>query len=192
MRTIKKSIRGLWYYLWGHIFGFFLYDKEYLTGKWFEGKLDGLCSLGWEWVTHDAIGKVFCMDNKEARFPINQKCRVICPGNISFDPDDLNNFHSFGIYYQALGKISIGRGTFIGPNVGLITSNHDPSNPDKHLEPKAIVLGKKCWIGMNSVILPGVILGDNTVVGAGSVVTHSFEGGNVVIAGSPAKLIRHL
>ena len=45
---------------------------------------------------------------------------------------------------------------------------------------------------MNSVILPGVILGDNTVVGAGSVVTHSFEKGKVVIAGNPAKIIKEL
>ena len=192
MGAIRKGIKGLWFYFWGHIIGLFLYDKKYLTGKWFEGKMKGLCAIGWEWVAHDGIAKIFSMDNKEARFPINQKCRVICPENVIFDPDDLNNFQSFGIYYQALGKISIGRGTYIGPNVGLITSNHDPSNPDKHIEPKPIVLGRKCWIGMNSVVLPGVLLGDNTVVGAGSVVTHSFEEGNCVIAGSPAKLIRKL
>ena len=48
------------------------------------------------------------------------------------------------------------------------------------------------WIGMNSVILPGVTLGPGTVVGAGSVVTHSFPEGHCVIAGVPAKLIRNL
>lgn len=188
---IKKGIRGAWYFFWGHILGYLLFDRRYLTGKWFHGRFFGLCALGWEWVTHDGIGKLFSLDNREARFPINQKCRVICPENLIFDSDDLNNFQSFGIYYQALGEITIGKGTFIGPNVGLITSNHDPSNPEKHMKPKPIVLGRQCWIGMNSVILPGVVLGDNTVVGAGSVVTHSFEEGNCVIAGNPAKLIRY-
>jgi len=50
-------------------------------------------------------------------------------------------------------------------------------------------LGERCWIGMNSIILPGVRLGDGTIVGAGSVVTHSFPGGQVMIAGNPAKII---
>lgn len=54
------------------------------------------------------------------------------------------------------------------------------------------MIGDKCWIGMNSVILPGVVLGDNTIVGAGSVVTKSFENGHCVVAGNPAKLIKRL
>lgn len=45
---------------------------------------------------------------------------------------------------------------------------------------------------MNSVILPGVILGDRTIVGAGSVVNKSFPEGNVIIAGVPAKIVKHL
>ena len=45
---------------------------------------------------------------------------------------------------------------------------------------------------MNTVILPGVSLGDHTIVGAGSVVTKSFQEGNCVIAGNPAKVIRYL
>ena len=51
---------------------------------------------------------------------------------------------------------------------------------------------KNCWIGFNAVILPGVILGDNTIVGAGSIVTKSFESGHCVIAGNPAKIIKYI
>jgi acetyltransferase-like isoleucine patch superfamily enzyme len=60
------------------------------------------------------------------------------------------------------------------------------------MDGKDVVIGNKCWIGMNAMILPGVHLGDNTIVGAGSVVTKSFPEGNVVIAGNPAKLIKKL
>ena len=86
----------------------------------------------------------------------------------------------------------MGKDVWIAQNVGLITENHDPKNPENHLEPKNIVIGDRCWIGMNAVILPGVILGNNTTVGAGSIVTHSFPNGNCVIAGNPARLIRTL
>jgi len=190
MKEILKGLRGCWFWFWGHILAMFFYDKKYLTGRWFNGRMKGLCAIGWEWVTHDALGRIFFHDNKGARFPISQKCRVIFPNNIEFDPHDLNNFQSFGIYYQGIGKIQIGKGTYIAPNVGLITSNHDPNNPKAHLTPKDIHIGKECWIGMNSIVLPGVTLGDKTVVGAGSVVTKSFPEGNCIIAGNPAKVLR--
>lgn len=192
MSKISKGLRGLRNYCLGHFYALFFYDKKYLRGKWFSGKLDGLCSQGWEWVFNDARERRLNPVNKAARFPICSRCTVVYPENVEFDPDDLNNFKSFGIYYQAVGKIKIGRGTFIGPNVGLITANHDVNDLNKHQEVKSIILGDNCWIGMNSVILHGVILGDNTVVGAGSVVTHSFEKGKVVIAGNPAKIIKEL
>jgi acetyltransferase-like isoleucine patch superfamily enzyme len=114
-------------------------------------------------------------------------------GNISFHPDDLNNFQSPGTYIQNFkGKITIGYGSYIAPNVGIITANHDPQNLDAHLAGKDVVLGERCWIGMNAVLLPGVALGGRTIVGAGSVVTKSFPDGNCVIAGNPARLIRKL
>ena len=50
-----------------------------------------------------------------------------------------------------------------------------------------ITVGDSCFIGMNSILLPGVELGERTIVGAGSVVTKSFPEGNVVIAGNPAR-----
>jgi len=84
----------------------------------------------------------------------------------------------------------MGKGTQIAPNVGLITANHDLNDLTKHLPARNIMIGEKCWIGMNSVILPGVTLGDRTIVGAGSIVTKSFIGGNCIIAGNPAEFIR--
>jgi len=87
----------------------------------------------------------------------------------------------------------MGHGIMIGPNVGIITANHDLMNPNAgHQSGRDVVIGKNCWIGMNAIILPGVVLGDHTIVGAGSVVTHSFPEGWAVIAGNPAKKIRDL
>lgn len=192
MKLVKKILSGLWYYTWGHIFALFMYDKKYLKGRWFAGKFNGVCSMGWKWVVHDGWQRLFSNKNSLARFPVNQDCTVLCPHNIEFDVDDLNNFQGTGIYYQAFGKIRLGKGTYIGPNVGLITSNHDIGNLDEHITPKPILIGEKCWIGMNSVILPGVELGNNTIVGAGSVVTKSFKQGNCVIAGNPAKIIKEV
>lgn len=52
-----------------------------------------------------------------------------------------------------------------------------------------IIIGNSCFIGAQTIILPGVVLGDYTIVGCGSVVTKSFPEGNVVVAGNPAKVI---
>ncbi len=95
-----------------------MYDKKYLQGRWFAGKMYDLCSPGWRWVTHDAIWQLFLLENSDACFPVNRKCIVIHPENIEFEPSDIHNFQGFGNYYQAIGKIHIGRGTYIGPNVG--------------------------------------------------------------------------
>lgn len=96
-----------------------------------------------------------------------------------------------GCYIQAKGRIEIGDYTQISANVGLISSNHSIVDTRQHLVDE-IVIGKYCWIGMGAVILPGVTLGDFTVVGAGSIVTKSFPKGYVVIAGNPATPIKEI
>ena len=86
----------------------------------------------------------------------------------------------------------MGKGCYIAPNVGIITANHNPDDLMEHLPPQTVEIGDGCWVGMNSVILPGVTLGPRTVVGAGAVVTKSFPEGHVVIAGNPARILRQL
>lgn len=86
--------------------------------------------------------------------------------------------------------LEIGDNTIWANNVCIITGNHDFYNHAKYIC-KSVIIGKKCWLGNGVTILPGVELGDNVAVGANSVVTKSFPS-NVVIAGCPAKIIRHL
>lgn len=96
-----------------------------------------------------------------------------------------------GTYIQGAGGVYIGNFVRFGPNVGILSSNHDLYDRDKYVD-KRIVIGDYSWIGMNATVLAGVILGPNTIVGAGSVVTKSFPEGFCVIAGNPAKIIKKL
>ncbi len=97
-----------------------------------------------------------------------------------------------GCYIHGVNRIYIGDYTQFGPNVGLMSGNHDLYDFRKQSESKPIKIGKHCWIGMNVVIMPGVELGDFTIVGAGSIVTKSFPEGKCVIVGNPAKKIKDL
>ncbi len=164
------------------------FDKKYLSGRFFDETWGGYVF---------ALRGIFFQKilgfNRDVPWPCSPLVKVVNGKNIIFHPNDLNNFQSLGSYFQARkAVIKIGEGCYIAPNVGLITENHDPLDPDLHLPAQPIELGKKCWIGMNSVILPGVVLGDLTIVGAGSVVTKSFVEGRQVIVGSPARVVKKL
>lgn len=165
-----------------------LFDRRYLVGRPFTEGIDG-----WRWVQRSILTQRILSYNRHIPWPVSPFTTVSSPINIDFDPDDLVMFQQFGTYFQNFaGRITIGKGSFIAPNVGIITANHDLSNPSTHLPGKDVVLGPRCWIGMNAVILPGVVLGENTVVAAGAVVTQSFPAGHAVIAGVPAKLLKPL
>lgn len=88
--------------------------------------------------------------------------------------------------------IFVGDYTLIGPNVMLITASH-PMDRDarrKGLQMnKPVRIGKNCWIGAGAIILPGVTIGDDTVIGAGSVVTKDIPD-RVVAVGNPCRVLR--
>lgn len=136
------------------------YENKYLTGKWFTKENH---YVGWNWVFQNARP----FRRSKTPWPVSEHSRVVGAKNIVFHPDDLNNFQHFGCYFQGKGQIKIGYGTYIAPNVGIITANHNVQNLDTHMPAKDVVLGDHCWVGMNSVILPGVVLGPQTIVGAG-------------------------
>ena len=102
-------------------------------------------------------------------------------------------------------RITIGHDVLIAPCVHLTTASHpvelierlNPKwNPDSiefrwRTYAKPINIGNGCWIGANVVVLPGVTIGEGTVIGAGSVVTKNIPA-NVVAAGNPCRVIRRI
>lgn len=92
---------------------------------------------------------------------------------------------------QGRGRVFIGDYVGVGPNCVIISANHALLNQEDVVR-KETIIGDYCWLASSSVILAGVKLGPRTIVGAGSVVTKSFNEGYCVIAGNPAKIIKRL
>lgn len=99
------------------------------------------------------------------------------------------------LYMACVGRITIGDGTVLSENVFINDSNHgfDPDGglimQQKLVHPGDITIGKSCFLGLRTAILPGVVLGNHCVVGINSVVTKSFPAYSM-IAGTPATLIK--
>jgi len=95
-------------------------------------------------------------------------------------------------------SIEIKEGTMIAPNVIIVDSDFHaiwpPENRTMNMDyekDEGVIIGKNVWIGMNSMILKGVTLGDNSIIGAGSVVVSDIPK-NTIAAGNPAKVIKDL
>ena len=98
-----------------------------------------------------------------------------------------------GMFLDA-GDITIGAHTLIGPNCSLYTPQHpiDYRQRRKTVESAfPIRIGEDCWLGGNVTVCPGVTIGDRTVIGAGSVVTHDIPS-DCMAAGNPCKVIKQL
>ncbi len=106
--------------------------------------------------------------------------------NIHFRP---GCFVNYGAVMLDVAEIRIGEGTQIGPHVQLLTADHprDPSIRASGVEwGRPIILGKNVWIGGGAILLPGIIVGDDAIIGAGSVVTRNVAKG-ATVAGNPAR-----
>jgi maltose O-acetyltransferase len=101
-------------------------------------------------------------------------------------------FVNFGLVLLDVAPITIGDDVQIGPNVQLLTATH-PFDPDlrrdKWESAEPITICHNVWLGGGVIVCPGVTIGENTVVGAGAVVTKDLPA-NVVALGSPARVSR--
>ena len=171
----------------------------YLLQRLFPNELKHICALDIVRIGKSVIilnllfKKLF--RNYSSTFMIHFTSRVVLPDAIKIIgncPKVLTSFAvSHGSYFQAFNGIIFDRGSKFGPNVKFISSNHSLDDRSKHENNDPIHVGKNCWVGAGAIILPGVSLGDNSVIGAGSVVTKTVEA-NTVVAGNPAKVLRKL
>ena len=105
-----------------------------------------------------------------------------------------NVYANFNLTMVDDTHIYVGDCTMFGPNVTVATAGH-PIDPE--LRAKAyqynmpVHIGKNCWLGAGVIVLPGVTIGDNTVIGAGSVVTKDIPA-NVVAVGNPCRVLREI
>lgn len=103
-------------------------------------------------------------------------------------------FVNYGLVALDVASIEIGDDVQIGPNVQLLTPTH-PVEPDarraKWEAAQPIAIEGNVWLGGGVIVLPGVTIGENTVVGAGSIVTKDLPP-NVVAAGNPARVVRSI
>jgi acetyltransferase-like isoleucine patch superfamily enzyme len=131
--------------------------------------------------------KVFRI-NGRVPWPVHFTSRVLYHKNIT-----LGNRTAPGLnmhcYIQGRNGIEIGHNVRFGPGVGLISANHDPEDYDRWPASPPIVIGSNVWIGMNTVVLPGVHIGDNVAIGANSVVTKNIPA-DTIAAGNPCQVIR--
>jgi len=128
--------------------------------------------------------------NRHVPWPVHWQSKVINPKNITRG----NRFPGLGMGCHIDGRngIIFGDNVWVGPKVSFISMNHDLNDYYHYTEADPIQIGDNCWFGVNSVVLPGVILGSHTVVAAGSVVTKSFPQGDQLLAGVPATVIKKL
>ena len=114
-------------------------------------------------------------------FQIDAACRVFLGKNV---------FANHGLTVMSVGTITIEDGVMLGPEVGLFTVNHEPKNI-RVIMTKEIVIKKNAWIGARVNILPGVTIGENAIIGTGSIVTKDVPANSIAV-GNPARIIRNL
>lgn len=102
-----------------------------------------------------------------------------------------NSYVNAQCFFDAFGRVDIGRDCLIGMGVLFLTSDHEIRRPGQYGPPRglSILVGDRCWIGARAIILPGVRLVDDVVVAAGAVVPHSIDAPGVY-AGVPARQVR--
>lgn len=139
----------------------------------------------------DFLFRKILRQNAGVKWAVHHTATIHSAGKLTIGKETFPG-DSPGVYINAQNGITIGDYTNLGPNVGIISANHDFVNNNIPTDAPPINIGRFCWLGMGAVVLPGVQLGDFTIVGAGAVVTKSFGQGYCIIGGNPAKIIKEL
>ena len=135
---------------------------------------------------------------KEMLAEVGENCYIEPPFHSNWGGKNVhlgkNVYFNFNATLVDDTHIYIGDCTMLGPNVVIATAGHPilPELREKALQYNLPVhIGRNCWLGAGVIVLPGVTIGDNTVIGAGSVVTKDIPA-NVVAVGNPCKVLREI
>ncbi len=180
--------------------------EKMLAGQWYDGNFceellalrEQAEELCWQYNSCNPKDKVKKKEILEALLPHAAKDVVILS---NFYTDYGWNcyigeacFFNHGAYLMDGAKITIGNHCFFGPNCGFYTATHPllPSERNMGFEKaKPITIGNNVWFGGNVIVLPGIIIGDNCVIGAGSVVTKNIPA-NTLAVGNPCRPLRSI
>ncbi|MCI9081434.1 MAG: sugar O-acetyltransferase [Lachnospiraceae bacterium] len=135
---------------------------------------------------------------KEMFAEIGEGCYIEPPFHSNFGGGHVhfgkNIYANFNLTLVDDTHIYVGDYTMFGPNVTVATAGH-PILPELRQQGyqynAPVCIGKNCWIGAGVLIVPGITIGDNVVVGAGSVVTKDLPS-NVVAVGNPCRILREV
>lgn len=129
---------------------------------------------------------------------IGENCYIETPFYANFGGHHVhfghNVYANFNLTLVDDTHIYVGDYTMFGPNVILATAAHPilPQLREKGYQYNApIHIGKNCWLGAGAIVLPGITIGDNSIIGTGSVVTKDIPS-NVVAVGNPCKVLRKI
>lgn len=147
--------------------------------------------LGYFYVNEMKSQFIKCGDNVH----IHSTCTVLVPSKMSIGSN--SSISAYTTIFAGSGVI-IGKDCLISSNCSISSVSHTQEaviryndDPPEMTKSKLVVLGDNVWIGMNACILPGVEIGSNSIVGAGSVVTKNIPA-NQVWVGNPARFIKEL
>ena len=142
------------------------------------------------------IQKIFRVNSK-ASFMVHYTSRISMAQNIHIEEHKESSTvysslaSSNGLYMNGANGINIAKNVMIASGVKIISANHDFRKRNKQAKSNCINIEENVWLGANVIILPGVTIGKNSVIGAGGVVTKDIQK-NVVAVGAPAVVIREL
>ena len=108
----------------------------------------------------------------------------------------IGNYTRIGLHNTIIGPVTIGHHVNLAQGITVTALNHKFKNPDIRIDEqgvstKPVVIGNDIWVGANAVILPGITIGDHSVIAAGAIVTKDVPPHSLV-AGVPAKVIKQI